>query len=88
VERLVPVYHKKTQGLQHFLRGKFASWANYSSCVEEIWKSFKEIVFESIDPFVPHKILRKNPNPEYYNKEVKRLKVKVRIAYNKTKFGQ
>ena len=56
--------------------------------MEEIWKSFKEIVFESIDPFVPHKILRKNPNPEYYNKEVKRLKVKVRIAYNKTKFGQ
>jgi hypothetical protein len=28
--------------------------------------------------YVPHKILGKNPDPEYYNKEVKRLKVKVR----------
>jgi hypothetical protein len=50
----------------------------YSSCVEEIWKCFKEKVFESFDRFVPHKILRKIPDTEYYNKEVKRLKVKVR----------
>jgi succinate dehydrogenase/fumarate reductase flavoprotein subunit len=30
----------------------------------------------------------KNPDPEYYNREVKRLKVKVRKAYNTRKFGQ
>jgi hypothetical protein len=31
----------------------------------------------SIERFVLHKILKKeNPDPEYYNKEVKRLKVK------------
>jgi len=60
VERLVPVCHKtNVTGLQGFLRGKFASWASNGSCVEEIWKRFKEIVFESIDRFVPHKILRK-----------------------------
>jgi len=34
------------------------------------------------------KILSKNLDPEYYNKEVKRLKVKVRKMYNKRKFGQ
>jgi len=56
--------------------------------VEEIWKRFKEPDFESIDRFVPHKILRKNPDSEYYNKEVKRLKVKVRKVYNKRKLGQ
>jgi len=35
-----------------------------------------------------HKILRKNPDPEYYNKEVKQLKVKVRRVYNKRKLGK
>jgi len=56
--------------------------------VEEIWKSVREIVFESIDRFVPHKILRKNPDPEYYKKEVKWNNVKVRRVYNKRKLGQ
>ena len=89
VERLVPVYHKtNVTGLQSFLRGKFTACASNGSCVEEIWKSFMEIVFESIDRFVPHKILRKNPDPEYYNKEVKQLKVKVRRVYSKRKLGQ
>ena len=37
---------------------------------------------------MPQKILSKNPDPEYYNKEVKRLKVKVRKMYNMRKFGQ
>ena len=36
---------------------------------------------------MPHKILSKNPDPEYYNREVKRLKVKARRVYNKRKFG-
>jgi len=44
-------------------------------------------IFESIDRIVPHKILRKNPNPEFYNKEVNQLKVKVRRVY-KRKLGQ
>ena len=85
VERLIPVYHKiKVPGLQRFLRGKFASWASNGNCMEEIWKHFKEIVFESIYRFVPHIILRKkNPNPKYYNKEAKRLKGKDRTVYNK-----
>jgi hypothetical protein len=36
---------------------------------------------------VPHKILRKNSDPEYYNKENKRLKSKVRKAYKRRKLG-
>jgi len=40
---------------------------------------------ESLKRFVPHKILRKNSDPEYYNKEIKRLKSKVRKAYNRRK---
>ena len=89
VERSVPVYHKtNVPGLQSFLRGKFASWTSNGSCVEKIWKSVREKVFESIDRFVPHKILRKNPDPEYYKKEVKWLKVKVRRVHNKRKLGQ
>ena len=50
-------------------------------------ETFKEIVFKSIERFVSHKILRKNPDPEYYNKEVNQLKVKVRRV-NKRKLGQ
>jgi hypothetical protein len=88
VEILVPLYHKtNVTGLQSFLRGKFTSWASNGSCTKEIWKCFKEVVIESIDRFVPHKILTKNPDPEYYNKEVKQLKVKVRRVYNKRKLG-
>jgi len=61
--------------------------ASKGSRVEEIWNNFKNIVYESIERFVPHKILRKNSDPEYYNKEIKRLKSKVRKAYNRRKLG-
>jgi len=89
VERLVPAYHKtNVTGLQNFLRSKFASWASDGSCMEEIWKCFKEIVFKSIDRFVPLKILRKNPDPEYYYKEVKQLKGNIIRIYSKRKLGQ
>jgi len=36
---------------------------------------------------VPHKTLRKNSDTEYYNKEIRRLKSKVRKAYNRRKLG-
>jgi hypothetical protein len=66
VGKRVPAYHKSNVTvLQFFLRGKIVSWASNGSCVEEICKCFKEIVFESIDCFVPHKTLRKIPDPEY-----------------------
>jgi len=52
------------------------------------WKNFKEILSECIESFVPHKILRKNPDPAYYNKDVKLLKIKVRKAYNRRKLGE
>jgi hypothetical protein len=65
VEILVPAYHKANVTiLQSFLRGKFTSWKSNGSCVEEMWKCFKEIVFEGIDRFVPHKTLMKIPDTE------------------------
>jgi len=86
IERLVPVYHKTdVLDLQILLRDKFGKWASNGSCVDEIWKNFKEIVSECIERFDPHKILRKNPDPEYYNK---RLKIKVRKAYNRRELGE
>ena len=82
------MYHKtNVLGLQKFLRDKLPTWANNGSCVEDIWKNFKDIVFECIKNFVPHKNLKQNSDPEYYNKEVKRLKIKVRRAYNRRKLG-
>ena len=89
VERIVPVYQKTdVLGLQAFLREKFNLWAGNGSCVEEIWKSYKDIILEGIKRYVAQKIMSKNPDPEYYNEEVKRLKVKMRKMYSKRKFGQ
>ena len=73
-------------GLQTFLREKFAVWAISGSSVEEIWNNFKNTACGSLEPFVPHKILRKNSDPKYY-KEIKRLKSKVLKAYNRRKLG-
>jgi hypothetical protein len=50
--------------------------------------SYKDIIFEGIKRYVPNKTLSKNQDLEYYNREVKRLKVKVRKVYSKRKFGQ
>jgi hypothetical protein len=86
VERLVPVYHKAViKGLQTFLREKFAIWAGNCGSVEEVWNNFKNIhvLLQCIEGFIPHRILRKNSDPHYYNKEVKKLKLKVRKAYNR-----
>jgi hypothetical protein len=89
VESLVPVYHKANViGLQTFFRDKFAIWESNGRFVEEAWNNFKNIIFESIERFIPHKILRKNSDPEYYNKEVKKLKLKIRRAHNIRKLGQ
>jgi len=85
---LIVVYNKTdVLGLQTFLREKFAVWASSGSSVEEIWHNFKNIVCECLERFVPYKILRKNSDPEYYNKEIERLKSKVRKAYGRRKLG-
>ena len=89
VERTVIVYHKTDiLGYQTFLWDKFNLWAGNGSCVEEIRKSYKDIIFEGTKCYVPQNILSKNPDLEYYNKEVKWLNVKVRKMYNKRKFVQ
>jgi len=65
-ERVIPVYNNTdVLGLQTFLRDKFAGWANNSSSVEEIWNNFKNIVYKSLERFVPHEALRKYSEPEY-----------------------
>ena len=64
VERCLPFYHKTdVSGLQTFLRENFAAWARYGSCVEEICGNFKGLVHESVERFVPHKLLKKTRTP-------------------------
>ena len=72
-------------GKQQFIREKVQKWSNNGSRVEEIFPNFKDIVFEGIENLVPPKILKPNLNPEFYKKEVKRLKVKVRRPYSRRK---
>jgi hypothetical protein len=89
VERIVLLYHKTdVLGLQTLLREKFTLWAGNGSCIEEILKSYKNVVFEGTERFVLPKILSKNPDPLYCNRGVKLLKVKVRRVFNKRKFGE
>jgi hypothetical protein len=65
-ERRVLVYHKTdTMWLQTFLRGKFTIWAGNGGCVEEVWNNFKRIILQGIERFIPHRILRKNADPDY-----------------------
>jgi hypothetical protein len=88
VEGVVPVQNKtNVSDLKTFLRDKFVVRANNGSSVEEIRNNLKNIVYESIEHFVLHKILRKKSESEYYNKEIKQLKSKVRKAYNRRKLG-
>jgi len=55
--------------------------------VEEVWNNFENVVYEGIERFVPRKIPRKNSDPEYYNKEIKRLKSKFTKESNRRKLG-
>jgi hypothetical protein len=67
IETVVPVYNKaNVLGLQIFFHDKFAVWASNGSCVEEIYSNLKNIVYECVEHFVTHKILRKNSDTSYY----------------------
>jgi hypothetical protein len=47
VETIVQFYHKTDiLCLKAFLRDKCNLWDRNSRCVEEIWKNFKDIIFE------------------------------------------
>lgn len=70
-----------------FHRETFHLWAGNDICVEEIWRSYKFIIFEGNKLYILQKILSKNPYPEYNNKEVKKLNVKVRKIYDKRNLG-
>ena len=85
--RSVPMYHKtNVDELQRFLWERLPTWTNKGNSVEEIWNNFRNIVFEGTEAFVPYKLLKQNPDPDFYN-EVKRLKRKVRAAYSRRKLG-
>ena len=46
-------------GLKNFLCDKFAGWASNGISVE-IWNNLRNIVYESLESFVPHKTITKN----------------------------
>jgi hypothetical protein len=75
-------------GATVFSPGKFAILADNGGCVEEVSNNFKSIILQGIQRFIPHRILRINADPDYYNKKVKKLKVKVRKVYNRIKSEQ
>ena len=74
LERAIPVYNRTdVLGLQTYLRDRFAVWASNGSSVKQIWNNFKNIVHESVERFLSYKTLKINSDPEYYNKDVRRV---------------
>ena len=85
---MFPVYQKTdVLGLQASLREMVNLCDGNGSGVEEIWKSYKDKIVGGIKRYVPQTILSKSPKPEYYNKEVKWLRLKVRKMYIREKLG-
>jgi hypothetical protein len=80
-ERIVPLYHRTYIGcLKSFLRDKFNLWAGNGSCVEEIWRDFKDRIFVGMKRYGPENILSESLDPERFNKDVSK-------TYRKRKFG-
>jgi hypothetical protein len=62
VTEVSPFYHKSDiTGLPAFLRDEFTLWTENSSCVEEIWKTFKDIIFKAIKSYILLKFWVKIP---------------------------
>jgi succinate dehydrogenase/fumarate reductase flavoprotein subunit len=75
------------KGYKHF----FGINYQHGQITVAAWKTYGNIsrtCFEGIERFIQHKNLKLNPDTEYYDREVKRLKVKVRRAHNRRKLGE
>lgn len=77
-------YRRADQGkFQEYLEGCFARWTSEGCHINILWENFLKILNSAIRKFVPFKLLKHNPDPEYYTREIRSLKRKVRKAYNK-----
>ncbi len=72
-------------GLQGFLREQYDRFLRTDGGMEEIWGVFKDIIFEALQKFVPCKILKNNPDPEYYTAKIRRMKRITRKAFKNRK---
>lgn len=73
--------------LQKYLADNYSAWARIGGSVEEVWNNFKKIIYNCVELYVPFKIIAKNPDPEYYNNRIRKLKRKTRRAYGKRKIS-
>lgn len=81
---IVRQYRKANlEGLRSFLREKYNNFLRTEGGIEEQWGAFKTIVETALDKYVPCKILKSNSDPEYFNGAIRRLKRKVRLAFNR-----
>ncbi|KAJ4436140.1 hypothetical protein ANN_18767 [Periplaneta americana] len=71
--------------LQTFLRQKHDDFLRTEGNMENVWHKFKSIIFEALVKCVPSKIIKKNPDPEYYTNYIRYLKKKTRRAFSKRK---
>ena len=73
------LYKKADVGaFQNFLRENYGEWASKGATVEEVWNGFKSILNYAVDRYVPSKHTKENGDPEYYNKTIRKLKIRAR----------
>lgn len=77
-------YNKADQvGVITKLEEKLKNFIMAEGDVNKKWDMYKNLMQEIAEEFIPSKTISENSDPEYYNKEVKALKKKVRQAYIK-----
>jgi hypothetical protein len=86
-EKIIWNYKKTVKcDLKQAFSDHFCQWNTIDNDdVDNMWTSFKNICEEIQDTYVPHKILKGNADPSYYDKNVKKLKQRCRKLYNQKK---
>jgi hypothetical protein len=71
------------EGFRNHILGKFAEWVSSTATINDRWNSFKAILFEARELYVPSKLVKHNSDPIYFNMHVRNLKARCRREYNK-----
>lgn len=83
-DKKIWLYRKGDEkGFKQFLKQQFDTWCSTEENVEQRWRTLKDILNAGREMFVPTKEIRRNTDPPYYNKSVRRLKRKARAVHRK-----
>lgn len=68
-------------GFGNFLESKFLEWSAIRD-IDQQWNKFRSLLEEGKFKFVPSKLVKVGRDPVYYDRTIKKLKRKCRVAYS------